>query len=77
MGSKPISRSHHVSVPPGDFLPATAIADKTPVFMRVRRTAPSSTFNFPASFVNDKPPEFFEILRVFVDFSRSLRFSRF
>jgi hypothetical protein len=73
MGSKPISRNQHLSVfcvPRQRFLSGYYDCRQTPVFMRVRRTAPSSTFNFPASFVNVKLPVFRHISRQFVDFYR-------
>jgi hypothetical protein len=77
MGSKPISRNQHLSVfcvPRRRLLSGYYDCRQTPVFMRVRRTAPSSTFNFPERFVNGKPPVFLHICRQFVDFYRSSPF---
>jgi hypothetical protein len=48
--------------------PDAASSAETPVFMRVRRTAPKSTFNLPKSFVNGNLPVFSGNLLVFVDF---------
>jgi hypothetical protein len=42
--------------------------EETPVFMRVRRTAPCFTFNLPERFVNGNSSVFSDIYRVFVDF---------